>query len=171
MRPARSWLGTFAARCPGPFDCCGDLSLWCLEGSARDGDRGVGVGSRGHGPDDQYRQPRRRRQHPGHVGRNARNQPRGSRPASSSPRRNGAAATLRRLAQSRQRQRLPLRCQSLEPELAVRGSRPLRRSATPALKYTRNPDRARGGYSSRKPARRRPAYSVFSARAVNRGLV
>jgi hypothetical protein len=34
-----------------------------------------------------------------------------------------------------------------------------------------NPDRARGGYSSRKPARRRPAYSVFSARAVNRGLV
>ena len=44
-------------------------------------------------------------------------------------------------------------------------------AATPALKCTRNPDRARGGYSSRKPARRRPAYSVFSARAVNRGLV
>jgi NAD(P)-dependent dehydrogenase (short-subunit alcohol dehydrogenase family) len=32
-----------------------------------------------------HRQPRRRRQHPGHGGRNARNQPRGPRPASSSP--------------------------------------------------------------------------------------
>ena len=48
---------------------------------------------------------------------------------------------------------------------------PAEAAVAPALKCTRNPDRARGGYSSGKPARRRPAYSVFSARAVNRGLV
>ena len=62
------------------------LALRRLEGSARNGNRGVGQGSRGNRPHDQHRQPRRRRQYAGHGGRDAREEPRRPGPAWSSRR-------------------------------------------------------------------------------------
>ena len=79
-----------------------------VEGGARNGDRGMGQGRRRHRPDDQHRQPRRRREHAGHGRRDARNEPRGKRPAPRRAGRDGAAAALCRLRGGRGGQRLPL---------------------------------------------------------------
>jgi len=62
-----------------------------------------------------------------------------------------------RLARSRHRQRLALRRQPLGPGIADRSRNRLEGSTA--------------GYSSRKPARRRPTYSVFARRAMYAGLV
>ncbi|MGB9646973.1 MAG: SDR family NAD(P)-dependent oxidoreductase, partial [Stellaceae bacterium] len=67
------------------------------------------------------------RQHAGHGRGDARDEPRGPRPAPCRARRDGPAAPLRRVARSRRGQRLALRRQPLEPGTPARRSRPPRR--------------------------------------------
>ena len=125
--------------------------------------------SLGNGPDDQYRQPRRQRQHAGHGRRDADDEPRGSRSAPRRAARNGSAPFLYVVSAAADKANgYRFDANLWHRSLPAGWRRPPRRLRdAPAAGLTE----AGSSHFSGMPARRRPTYIVLSLSAVNCGFV